>query len=77
MQLERRGFYPRGGGHATLRIQSLAPGCSLPAFNLTERGDVTGITISAFQAGPMKPDVAERMASAAEAALREVLTLRI
>ena len=73
LQLERRGFYPKGGGHAVLRVQSLAPGSSLPAFDLTERGDVTSITVSAFQAGPMKPDVAERMASAAEAALRKVL----
>lgn len=73
VQLERRGFYPKGGGHAVLRVQSLAPGSSLPAFDLTERGDVTSITVSAFQAGPMKPDVAERIASAAEAALRKVL----
>ena len=72
MQLERRGFYPQGGGRAALTVQSLAPGSSLAAFDLTDRGSVTSITVRAFQAGQMKPDVAERMASAAVAALQKV-----
>ncbi|CAL5229697.1 g13069 [Coccomyxa viridis] len=71
LQLERRGFYPQGGGRAALMVQSLVPGSSLAAFDLTERGSVTGITVRAFQAGQMKPDVAERMASAAVTALQK------
>ena len=42
------------------------------AFDLTDRGEVTSISVSAFQAGQTKPDVAERMASAAVAALQRV-----
>ena len=73
-QLHRRGFFPKGGGRAELTVHSLEPGASLQAFNLTDQGDVTGITISAFQAGLMKPDVAQRMASAAEATLQKVIS---
>lgn len=72
LQLEKCGFYPKGGGRAALTVHSLEPGSALPAINLTERGDVTSISVSAFQAGNMNPNVADRMASAAEAALREV-----
>ena len=54
-------------------VQSLVPGSSLAAFDLTERGSVTGITVRAFQAGQMKPDVAERMASAAVTALQKAI----
>ena len=72
MQSDRRGFYPKGGGRAALTVQSLAAGSSLAAFDLTDRGTVTSISVRAFQAGPMKPDVAERMASAAVVALQRV-----
>ena len=72
MQLDRRGFYPKGGGRAALTVRSLAPGSALAAFDLTDRGTVTSISVRAFQAGPMKPDVAERMASAAVAAMQRV-----
>ena len=53
-------------------MHSLEPNASLQAFNLTDRGDITSITVSAFQAGLMKTDVAQRMASAAEATLLKV-----
>ena len=72
MQLEKRGFYPKGGGQAALTVCGLAPGSSLKAFDLTDWGEVTSITVSAFQAGQMNSDVAERMASAAAAALQKV-----
>ena len=75
MQLERRGFYPQGGGRATLKVHSLAPGGSLAAIDLTDRGTVTSISVRAFQAGQMKPDVAERMTAAAVAALQRVCKL--
>ena len=74
-QLHRRGFFPKGGGRAELTVHSLELGTSLQAFDLTDRGDITSITVSAFQAGLMKPDVAQRMASAAEATLQKVMSL--
>ena len=54
-------------------MHSLEPGASLQAFSLTDRGDISGIEITAFQAGLLNPDMAQRMASAAEATLRKVL----
>ena len=72
-QLHRRGFFPKGGGRAELTVHSLEPGASLQAFSLTDRGDISGIEITAFQAGLLNPDMAQRMASAAEATLRKVL----
>ena len=73
MQLHRRGFFPKGGGRAELTVHSLELGTPLQAINLTDRGDITCITVSAFQAGLMKPDVAQRMASAAGATLQKVM----
>ena len=74
MQLHRRGFFPKGGGRAELTVHSLEQGTPLQAINLTDRGDITSITVSVFQAGLMKPDVAQRMASAAEATLQKVMS---
>ena len=74
MQLHRRGFFPKGGGRAELTVHSLEQGTPLQAINLTDRGDITSITVSVFQAGLMKPDVAQRMASAAEATLQTVMS---
>ncbi len=39
--LERRGFFPKGGGALRVSVEALPPGCSLPAFDLTERGEVS------------------------------------
>lgn len=40
VELIRRGFYPKGGGHVRLRARALAPGQTLPPFDLTARGEV-------------------------------------
>ena len=51
LKLLRRGFYPRGGGHAELHGTCLSPGACLPAVQLVEQGNLTSVTISAFTAG--------------------------
>ncbi|BDA44769.1 RNA 3'-terminal phosphate cyclase [Coccomyxa sp. Obi] len=78
-KLERRGFYPKGGGHMSLAVRCLAPGAKLPAFNLTQSGDVSSISVHAFTAGRMRggpgepSHVAERMVATAVGVLRQNL----
>ncbi len=78
MQLERRGFYPKGRGHMSLAVRCLAPGAKLPAFNLTQSGNVRSIRVHAFAAGKLRggsgapPRVAERMVASAVGVLRQV-----
>lgn len=62
----RRGFFPKGQGHVTLAVERLAPGACLPALDLTQRGEVTSITIRAFTAGRLVPTIGERLAAAAQ-----------
>ncbi|GAB4823380.1 hypothetical protein N2152v2_010426 [Parachlorella kessleri] len=66
LQLERRGFFPKGGGVVHLSVPALPGGATLPPIDLTERGEVTRISIHAFSAGCVLPTVAERLAAAAE-----------
>ncbi|KAL4459062.1 hypothetical protein ABPG75_013927 [Micractinium tetrahymenae] len=66
MQLERRGFFPRGQGHVVLRAAPLAAGACLPPMDLTERGEVVSISIRAFTAGRLVPTIGERLAAAAQ-----------
>lgn len=56
----------QGGGIVHLTAHALAQGSTLPAIDLTERGEVTRIEIHAFAAGRVVPTVAERLAAAAE-----------
>ena len=72
LQVDRRGFFPKGGGRCLLTARCLPAGSHLPALDLTERGELRSVIITAFAAGQLKVAVAERMARAAEAALREV-----
>ena len=51
VDLQRRGFFPRGGGMLQLSAQPLQPGATLPPLTLTQRGDVTRIMGVAFSAG--------------------------
>lgn len=71
MQLECRGFFPKGGGALELRVQPLLQGSSLQAIQMTQRGALKSITITAFTAGNLKPSIAERMAKAAHAVLEK------
>ena len=65
----RRGFYPRGGGEVVLTARAMQPGTPLPPLRLEHRGAVVAIRGVAFTAGAVPQHVAERMASAARAAL--------
>jgi RNA 3'-terminal phosphate cyclase (ATP) len=40
VRLQRRGFYPRGGGKVVARARALAPGEALPPLDITQRGKV-------------------------------------
>lgn len=55
----------------SLSVSGLAAGSCLPAFQMTTPGHVTSVRISAFRAGKAPHDAAERMASAAEDALKQ------
>lgn len=65
MALVRRGFFPKGQGQVALTVQRLPAGACLPAIDLTERGEITGIAIRAFTAGKLAPAIGERLAAAA------------
>ncbi|WP_439028659.1 RNA 3'-terminal phosphate cyclase [Haloarchaeobius sp. DT45] len=59
---DRPGFYPRGGGEATLH---LAPS-SLDPIRLTERGDLRGVRVYSTESSDLSnADVAARQASGA------------
>ncbi|CAD7703649.1 unnamed protein product, partial [Ostreobium quekettii] len=51
VELVRRGFYPRGGGIMKLNVKPLELGVPIPPVDLTNRGEITMITIHAFAAG--------------------------
>ncbi|KAK9834892.1 hypothetical protein WJX81_006902 [Elliptochloris bilobata] len=73
LHVDRAGFYPKGGGRCVLSARSLRPGSCLPPLDLTERGQLVSIAVSAFAAGRLGVGVAERMARAAERTLREAM----
>ncbi|MFC4406466.1 RNA 3'-terminal phosphate cyclase [Haloarchaeobius iranensis] len=63
----RRGFYPEGGGEATLRV---APG-EPRALSLTDRGALEGVRVLSVATDDLADaDVDERQATAATAAVR-------
>lgn len=68
VDLLRRGFYPKGGGDATLRLAPASPS----ALALTERGELAGARVySVSSAGLADSDVAERQADEAARLLSE------
>lgn len=56
-----------------LTVPALTPGTPLPAWQLTERGHLVRITGLAVTAGKLRPDIAQRMATAAQQHLKEAL----
>lgn len=69
-----RGFYPAGGGKATLEMQ---PG-SCERLELTERGQLQSVRIHSIATDDLEdPNVAERQASAASDSISEVLDTAI
>jgi RNA 3'-terminal phosphate cyclase (ATP) len=75
-----RGFYPKGGGHVEVTVQSPTsindqkkPWKLFP-INRTERGEVTEIVIHAFSAGTCHSSMAHRLAATATKHLQEYVT---
>lgn len=69
VERERTGFYPAGGGRATLHVGPASP----TAFDLTDRGAGGGVdVVSIASEGLADSDVAERQAGA----VRDVLDAR-
>ena len=65
--VERRGFYPAGGGAATLSLASSDP----REIELTERGPLRSLRVASVASESLrKPEVAERQAEAALEALK-------
>eukprot|EP01088_Endostelium_zonatum_P004123 TRINITY_DN15344_c0_g1_i1.p1 TRINITY_DN15344_c0_g1~~TRINITY_DN15344_c0_g1_i1.p1 ORF type:complete len:263 (-),score=66.19 TRINITY_DN15344_c0_g1_i1:20-808(-) len=61
MKIEKRGFYPKGGGVVHLFSHPLG-NAPLNAIQLTERGEISTIHIRSFVTAPIiAPSVAERM----------------
>ncbi|CAG0891648.1 unnamed protein product [Cyprideis torosa] len=69
--MERRGFFPRGGGQVHAEVFPLLSGCIKP-FNLTQFGKLVSIEGVAQVAGNLPVRVAEEMRSSAEKALRSL-----
>jgi len=68
VDLRRRGFYPEGGGEATLFLSPAAPG----PLDLADRGDLAGARVySVESAGLADQSVARRQATAAVESLEE------
>lgn len=51
--IEKRGFYPRGGGKVT--VTSYPRQCPLPAFEFIDRGEIHSITITSIVSGDDLP----------------------
>jgi RNA 3'-terminal phosphate cyclase (ATP) len=73
LELVRRGFYPKGGGVAQLTVPTLPPNTPLPSWELTQRGHLVSITGYVVTAGKLRPDVGQRMATAAKHGLQAAL----
>jgi len=72
VDVERRGFYPAGGGVATLSVDPSTPA----AIELTERGERRGVRLYSVASEELADaDVAERQARGAAAALPDDVDL--
>lgn len=68
LEVERRGFYPAGGGAVTLRLRP----SSLSTLDLQSRGEFEGVWVFSVAATDLEDaDVAERQAAAAAERLAE------
>ncbi|MFB6166438.1 MAG: RNA 3'-terminal phosphate cyclase [Haloarculaceae archaeon] len=73
VDVERRGFYPVGGGRVTLRVAPAEP----EPVELSARGDPTGVRVVSIATTDLADaEVAERQADAAVAALPEDRPIR-
>jgi len=67
IQISKRGYFPKGGGLVKLSTKPLT---SLQPLCLEDRGEINTIEIFSFCSGNLSPDVATRMATAAEKHLK-------
>lgn len=71
---DRRGFYPEGGGQATLHV---VPGAPAP-LSLVDRGDLRGVRVRSLASADLADaEVARRQADAATAALDRSLDVPV
>ena len=75
-EVQRRGFFPKGGGRVTLRAVPLPEGGSLPCFSLSAPGELLSVSGTAFAAGPQAAMAAapREMADAAALSFAQALS---
>jgi len=73
LEVERRGFVPRGGGSVVVKVPPLQPGAALRPFTWNDRGRITAVHVETVFGGTFPRGSAEAMASAASQMLREQL----
>ena len=72
VKIEKRGYYPKGGGKIDIKIRPLEDKSSAPSFNSTEQGKLIQIKgISHASKHLEKAEVAERQARAAKLLLKK------
>jgi RNA 3'-terminal phosphate cyclase (ATP) len=59
IELQRYGFYPKGGGKIVAKVGAAAPGSTLGRLELKERGDVRQISVRGI-VSRLNPGIAER-----------------
>lgn len=75
LRINQRGYFPKGGGLVTVTVPTIASGCSIPSFTLTERGAIKRIYGKSYVAGTLPIILAHKMAKAAVQKLSSALTL--
>lgn len=72
LELQRRGFYPKGGGAVRVEVRPAGP-AGLRPLDLAAPGAVVRVELRAWFAGAVTEEVPKRMAEAARARLRAAL----
>ena len=55
--VQRRGFFPKGGGGITLTARTLPPGLGFSPLTMEQRGEVVALDVFAFSAGRVASQV--------------------
>ena len=76
LELQRRGFYPKGGGAVRVEVRPAGP-AGLRALDLAAPGAVERVELRAWFAGAVPEEVPQRMAEAARARLRAALGVEV
>ncbi|KAL3923371.1 MAG: hypothetical protein SGILL_001692, partial [Bacillariaceae sp.] len=70
-----RGFFPKGGGHVQVTVQSPTMDWKMSPIQLTERGDICKITIRSFTAGKCHESMGKKLATVAKNYVEEHLNV--